>query len=74
MSKYTPGNYFVYLFGRMGTKIGDRAANCVLDGQAQGDAAISRGEAHSHVVVRVISNSAMVERERYDFKTRWGGK
>lgn len=74
MSKYTPGNYFVYLFDRMGTKIGDRAANGVLEGQAQGDAAISRGEAHSHVVVRVISNSAMVERERYDFKTRWGDR
>lgn len=69
MSKYTPGNYLVLLFDRFGAKLRDIDASSVTDGQFKGDDCLSKGEAHSHAVVRVISNSAMREIERYDVKS-----
>lgn len=68
MSHYTPGEYKIYLFDRLGAKIGKRNAGCYVDAVAAGREALSRGEGHSFVVIRILHNSAIGDLENYDVR------
>lgn len=70
MSHYTPGEYRVILFDRLGAKIGKLTANNFVDSMSAGREALSRGDGHSFVVTRILHNSAMGEMEKYDVRRR----
>lgn len=68
MSKYTPGNYILVLFDRLGSKTRDIPVGGVLDGIEQGEQTKGKAECHSFSVLKVVHNSAIPVLENYDVK------
>lgn len=57
--KYETGHYMMTTFDRYGTKLDTKALgpSGLIEGQAQGRAAVAAGECESAAVVRVVWNS-----------------
>lgn len=70
MTAYTPDTYRVTLFDRFGAKIRTLPALSFLCAQDVGRIAVSRAEAHSYTISRVLFNSLAPNFERWDVKQR----
>ena len=67
MSKYTTGTYIIKGFDRLGTKVFTRKAERqhLLGAEHEGIDAVNNGECFSFVVLRVMVNSALREKENW---------
>lgn len=67
MSKYTAGTYIIKGFDRLGTKVFTRKAEKqhLIGAQHEGINLVNEGQCASFVVLRVMLNSALQERENW---------
>lgn len=74
MSKYATDSYHINLFDRTNDLIKTVPCESYTHGVAEGELAQKQGRCFSFTVDRVLYNSATPQMERYDWKTKWGGK